>query len=61
MGHATQEEAGYEVHQYYALVKVIIIIIHTESKTKTYNFACMTPTEDCKSTQFDIKWQRPAR
>src|SRR5882762_9030443 len=23
MGHATQEEAGYEVHQYYALVKVI--------------------------------------
>lgn len=22
MGHATQEEAGYEVHQYYALVKV---------------------------------------
>lgn len=22
MGHGTQEEAGYEVHQYYALVKV---------------------------------------
>ena len=22
MGHATQNEAGYEVHQYYALVKV---------------------------------------
>ena len=22
MGHNTQEEAGYEVHQYYALVKV---------------------------------------
>jgi len=26
LGHATQEEAGYEAHQYYALVKVSSII-----------------------------------
>jgi len=27
LGHATQEEAGYEAHQYYALVKVLISTI----------------------------------
>lgn len=36
MGHATQEEAGYEVHQYYALVKVcnnkIVILCRKKQK-----------------------------
>ena len=30
MGHATQEEAGYEVHQYYALVKVRVITNYSD-------------------------------
>jgi len=27
MGHATQEQAGYEAHQYYALVKVRLMVL----------------------------------
>jgi len=36
MGHATQEEAGYEVHQYYALVKVCYT--NTLHNTNLYAF-----------------------